>query len=210
VMLMRAPVMALAALLMASSAFAGQNPQVTLPLHYKPSSFEACAGIAPVDCLTNRPAIEAVSGQAATIFLLAANTTALAGVQTAFEFGTSWNLAFGLWDCQTGQVSATQPIMPGGPTSGTIATAFNCVTTGTLQVIGRMVFNPGPTTGCITQVQSSYPFATNALDCLQGVDGITEDTRLGKVCVGAGGIDSCDPISAVEPATWGAIKAQYH
>jgi hypothetical protein len=207
--------MVVVALLVASSAIAGQNPLATLPLHYKASGFEPCTGIAPVDCTgqvgaATRPTIEAQLGQPACIFLLANNTTALAGVQTAFEFGASWVLGFGLWDCQPGSVTGTAPTNPGGPTEGTIAIAFNCVTTGTLQVIGRMFFTTPPTANCISQVQSSFPFGTNVLDCQQGLDEITEPTRLGKVCVGAGGFDACDPVSAVEPATWGAIKAQYH
>jgi hypothetical protein len=210
VMLTRATVMmALAALLVISSAsFAGQNPQVTFPLHYKQSSFEACTGIAPVDCLTNRPTVTANAGSPACIFLLVNNTTSLAGVQTAFDFG-GWPFAFGLWDCQGGQLSATTPSGTGGPTNGTITTAFNCVTSGTLQVIGRMFFGTAPS-GCVSQVQSSFPFGTFALDCQQGNDLITESARLGKVCVGAGGVDACDPVSPVEGATWGGIKAQYH
>jgi hypothetical protein len=209
-MLKRAPVMTLIALCLASSAAmaAGLNPQVTFPLHYKPSSFEACTGISPVDCLTNRPVVEAQAGQPAAIFLLVMNYTNLAGVQTAFDFG-GWTFTFGLWDCQGGQLSAVQPGMPGGATAGTITTAFNCVTSGALQVIGRMIF-AAPTAGCISQVQSTYPFGIHALDCSQGTDQITEDARLGKVCVGAGGVDACDVVSAVEGATWGGIKAQYH
>jgi hypothetical protein len=200
--------MALVALLLAGSALAGQNPQVTLPLHWKASSFEPCTGIAPVDCATNRPVVNAVAGQAACVFLLANNHTAIAGVQTAFDFG-GWVLTFGLWDCQTGQITGTSPMNPGGATAGTIATAFNCVTGGGLVVIGRLFFTP-PTSGCVSQIQSSFPFATNALDCEQSVDQITEDARLGKICVGTGGFDACDPVSPVEPATWGGIKAQYN
>ena len=210
--LKRAPVIALFALIMAGTAAMaqeGQNPQVTFPLHYKQSSFEACTGVAPVDCTTNRPVVAATSGTAAAIFLLVNNTTALAGVQTAFQFDATWVLTFGLWDCQGGQLSAVQPSMPGGPTAGSITTAFNCVTAGGLITIGRMFFT-GPTAGCISQVQSTYPFGNHALDCTQGVNQITEDARLGKVCVGAGGVDACDPVSPVENATWGGIKAQYH
>lgn len=208
--LKRAPVMALVALFAASTAaMAGLNPQVTFPLHYKASSFEACTGVSPVDCTTNRPVVAATSGSAAAIFLLVHNTTSLAGVQTAFQFDGTWLLTFGLWDCQGGQLNAVTPAMPGGPTAGAITTAFNCVTTGGLIVIGRMFFT-GPTAGCISQVQPTYPFGIHALDCVQGTDQITEDARLGKVCVGAGGVDACDPVSAVEGATWGGIKAQYH
>jgi len=212
-MLKRAPVIASIALLAAATAAMAQGPgvnnQVTLPLHYKASGFEACTGLAPVDCLTNRPAISATSGAAAAIFLTVMNYQSIQGVQTAFQFDATWTLTFGLWDCQTGQLNAVTPAMPGGPTAGSITTAFNCVTTGALLPIGRMFFT-GPTAGCISQVQSTYPFGIHVLDCQGGVNQITEDARLGKVCVGAGGVDACDPVSPVESATWGGIKAQYH
>jgi hypothetical protein len=52
------------------------------------------------------------------------------------------------------------------------------------------------------------------VDCLNGIDRIdagdpVEQLRLGKICVGEGGRDACDPVTAVEPATWGQIKRSY-
>ena len=35
------------------------------------------------------------------------------------------------------------------------------------------------------------------------------DANRGRVCVGPGGINSCEPTAPVENATWGAIKSQY-
>jgi hypothetical protein len=206
-MLRTALAMVLMALMVSSSAFAGLNPNITLPLHFKAVPFAACTDIAPVDCMTNRPDLNAVTGMGC-VFLLAANHTSLSGVQTAFDFG-GWTLMFGLWDCQVGQLFAVTPSNPGGPTAGTITTAFTPVTTGELAVIGRMFFEVG-VTGCLSQVQSSYPFGIHVVDALVQNDEIHDPVgnRVGKICVGAGGIDACDAMP-VEAATWGGIKAQY-
>lgn len=201
-----APVMALMALVLATTAFAGQNPQVTLPLHAKASSFEPCPGYLPVDCRAVQPTVDVPAGAPVAIFLFVMNYNSVAGVQTAFQ--TSWTFTFGLWDCQPGQLNAVTPAPPFGPTGGTITTAFNCLNGPALGVIGRMFFIPS--TGCIEQVQSSYPFGIHVLDCAQGIDQITQAPRLGKVCVGQGGVNACEPLVAVEPATWGSIKAQYN
>ena len=66
--------------------------------------------------------------------------------------------------------------------------------------------------GCISQVQSSFPFGCHALDCNQDIDRIMENgiQPLGRMCVGQGGVDACDFPIAVEPATWGRIKATYN
>lgn len=208
-----APVMALMALLLATTAFAGLNPFATLPLHGKTSSFEPCTGYLPVDCRIGgiRPTVDIPAGPVA-VFLLVNNYANVAGVQTAFLPGPAWTFAFGLWDCQVGQLSAVTPVPPFGATAGSITTAFTCLNGPALGVIGRMMFaNAGG--GCIEQVQSSYPNATHVLDCAQGTDPIPLGARLGKICIGppgSGGVDACDPITAVEPATWGSIKAQYN
>ena len=207
--------MALMALCLSTMAFAGANPQVTLPLHAKASSFEPCAGYLPVDCTgpiggPTRPTVNLPAGSPAAVFLFANNYNNIAGVQTAFDFG-GLTLTFGLWDCQGGQLSAVTPAMPGGPTAGSITTAFNCVNSGALLIVGRMHFAPG--SGCVSQVQSSFPNGIHVLDCSQGFDQIpdSQQARLGKICVAIqGGVDACAPILAVESSTWGAIKGQYN
>jgi hypothetical protein len=204
--------MALLALCIGTTAFAGLNPDITLPLHGKASSFEPCNGYLPVDCLGNRPTIN-VGPAPVAVFLLAHNHTNLAGVQTAFEW-PGWSLTFGLWDCQPGQLNAVTPANPGGPTAGSITTAFNCINGGALSPIGRIFLVPAGNPGCIGQVQSSFPFGCHVIDCSLNTDLIPSDAphdrRLGKVCVGAGGIDACDAVVAVEPTTWGQVKKQYN
>jgi len=192
--------------------FAGSNPNFTLPLHAKVSQFEGCSGYLPVDCLGVRPTVQVESGQPVAVFLLVTNYSQLAGIQTAFEVDPTWTYSFGLWDCLPGEIADISPLPPFGPTNGSLVSAFNCVTTGELLPIGRMHFVSG--TGCVGQVESSYPSGTFAFDCQQQLDQIHLDepgqaARLGKVCVGPGGHDACEAATPVAAATWGRIKASY-
>jgi hypothetical protein len=201
--------MALMALCIGTTAFAvGDNPLVTLPLAYKASGFEPCTISPTVDCEGLRPLTEAAPGAPACIWQLVYNHNSVAGIQTAYSWG-AWVLTFGLWDCQPMQLSAVTPANPGGATAGTITTAWTCVNSPALLVAGRMFFQ-NVNTGCITQVQSTFPDGINVLDCSGDIDLVTEQARLGSVCVGSAGTDACDPVSAVEPATWGSIKGQYN
>jgi hypothetical protein len=205
--------MALLALCIGSTAFAGLNPEITLPLHGKASSFEPCTGYLPTDCEGVRPVVN-VQAAPVAVFLLAYNHTNLAGVQTAFEW-PGWSLTFGLWDCQPGQLNAVTPANPGGPTAGSITTAFNCINGGALSPIGRIFLVPAGNPGCISQVESSFPFGVHVIDCSLNTDIILHQgqglqQRLGKVCVGSGGVDACDAVVAVEPTTWGQVKNQYN
>jgi hypothetical protein len=207
--------MALMALCITTTAFGGANPQVTLPLHAKASTFEPCNGYLPVDCsgdpgAPTRPTVNVAAAPIA-VFLFINNYNNVAGVQTAFDW-PGWSLTFGLWDCQGGQLSAVTPVNPGGPTAGSITTAFNCVNGPALAVVGRIHLVPAGAPGCVSQVQSTFPGGINVLDCAQGTDMIPDSQamRLGKICVGQGGVDACRPLNAVESSTWGSIKAQYN
>ena len=195
-----------------SSAFAGANPNFTLPLHAKVSSFEQCNGYLPVDCMGVHPTVSVQSGQPVAVFLFVANYSQLAGIQTAFEVDPSWTYSFGLWDCLSGEIADISPLPPFGPTNGSLVSAFNCVSSGELVSLGRMFFVSG--TGCVGQIESSFPFGICALDCQQQVDRIFPDeagqrARLGRICVGPGGHDACDRVTPVADATWGRIKGSY-
>ena len=191
---------------------AGLNPQATIPLHCKAVPFElSCTGYLPVDCVQVPPTVTATPGSSVTVFVFVRNHTQLAGIQTAFEWG-SWDLLFGLWDCQAGMLDGNEPRNPGGPSAGTLTKAFSCVTGPSLAVIGRMFFTVGAE-GCLRQVQPSFPDGIHFLDCQVGVDQISDSPqdqqRLGKICVGPGGHGACDAAVPVAGATWGRIKASY-
>lgn len=207
----------LAACLLASSAPAGAglNPLVTLPLHARLTS-GSCSQYAPVDCLEHRPTVNVPPATDIVVYLLFFNYVAVAGVQTAFDWDSSWTLNDVLCNCRPNCIDCCMgfdPSQPGGPVTGTIAAFFTCVNGPALTPVARFVFTTG-TGGCFYQVQSAYPFGDHVVDCLNGIDQIDagdprERLRLGKVCAGEGGWDACDPVVPVEPATWGQIKRSY-
>ncbi len=186
----------------------GANPNISLPLHAE----SGCHGCGPltVDCLQHRPTVNIPPHTSVTIYLMAYNYFALAGVQTAFAWDSTWVLMGALFDCVPGQLSAVVPTSPGGPTAGTVATAFNCVTSGNLLVVGRLLMISGPS-GCLSQVQSTYPGGIHVVDCNLGTDAIpdSQQARLGKICVAIGGHDACAPVIPVRGTTWGQVKATY-
>ena len=65
-----------------------------------------------------------------------------------------------------------------------------------------------PRSGCFEIVQSAWPGGTYVMNCQHELEAIPP-SNWGRVCVGPGGINTCDPVLPVESATWGAIKATY-
>jgi hypothetical protein len=131
------------------------------------------------------------------------------GVQVAFDWPKSWTFSFGLWNCQVGQIFAVVPSAP-GPFTGSIVTAFNSITGGALEPIGQMIFNSLSPTGCLSIIESGYPFGNHVVDNMASPTHL-QDENEGRVCVGADGWNTCDCRGATpaEAATWGLIKATY-
>lgn len=204
---------ALATLAAASTILAGRNPQFTLPLHAVLAPTAECGDYLPVDCSDHRPAINVPAGTEIVVYLFVTRYVQIAGVQTAFAWDAGWDFVRGFRECAPGQVSATVPGAPGGPIAGALTTAFDCTAGPALAVIGCMEFVSGES-GCLSQVQPDYPLGIHVASCDQAYDVIAADpveerSRLGKICVGAGGIDPCQPLYPVAPATWGRIKASF-
>jgi PKD repeat protein len=188
----------------------GANPLITLPLHATLECNE-CTPVPSIDCRDRRPTVNVPPHSNLTIYLLANNYSMLAGVQTAFEWSPDWVLLGAEFDCLAGQVTTILPGPPGGAKAGTLHTTFDCINHAQLLVLGRLILFAG-STGCLSQVESSYPSGTYALDCAQLIDAIPEihSGRLGRICIDSNGVDACPPIiGAVQPATWGQVKATY-
>lgn len=146
-----------------------------------------------------------------TVVVYLKNYLQVNGVQVAFDWPVTWSFGFGLWNCQSGQLTATQPTAP-GPTTGTITTAFNSISGGALAPVGVMVFNSLGADGCLSIIESSFPSGNHVLDQVSGgqVETPLYESNEGSVCVAADGNNTCTCIpAAVEPATWGQIKASY-
>ena len=207
------------ALLLAFStaqALAGANPLFSLPLHAVVDGQPTCQ--ISVNCNSVHPTVNVPPSSQITVYLLLYFHCEVAGVQTAFAWNPEWTLISSSWNCRGNQLSVVTPHGT-GPTDGSIVTAFDCVTGATVRVVGYMNFQTG-SSGCLVQVQSAFPHGIHVVDCAQGIDQIpdSEQGRLGRICVQAGGVDACvtgppppncDTVP-VEPTTWGQSKGTYN
>src|SRR4029450_2734884 len=84
----------------------------------------------------------------------------------------------------------------GGPAAGPFT---DCVTGPALQVIGTMSFVTAGN-GCLRIVQPNSPLGIHLADCNGEIDQITDENspRLGRICVGAGGVNACSSMTGVE------------
>lgn len=136
------------------------------------------------------------------------NYDTVSGVQVAFDWPATWSFGFGQWQCQSGQLSATLPTAP-GPIRGTIATAFDPISGGALEAIGYLLFNPLGQSGCLSIIESAFPFGNHVFNG----SAVTPllDSNEGRICSNNDGWNTCEcrATTAVEFATWGQIKATY-
>ncbi len=191
-----------------SEVVAGANPDFRIVLHGKSSSFETCNGYLPLDCVSNQPNVNVPAAPLA-VFVLLYRVNESSGFQTALQW-PGWSMTFALWDCLT---PCDFPPCPGIPqVHGVILDFdFNCVTAPGLHAFGRVFLVPAGNPGCVSQWIPDRPNGIHMRDCSGGVDIIDNPNslRLGKICVGGGGVTGCDDVVPVEPATWGKIKATY-
>jgi hypothetical protein len=192
---------------------AGPNAGATIVLHAvalgdSVATLPLCAINDPCLPAPGEPVVEIDRpGTLYAIYVLARHHQHLCGIQWALEWPTDWTYLFAVWACQSGQLGGWPPMPQGpGPLAGSVATAFNCIDGPATAIIGFIVMRAG--TGCLEVIESAYPDGTHALGPRMEVDPIGLGRR-GRVCVGPGGLNTCDPVVPVESATWGAIKATY-
>lgn len=198
------------------------NSNFTVPLH---AGLEgaSCTSAASVTCELGNPAgaprVNIAPGEAFRLFILVNNYTELQAFQTALVWPADWTVnPDGVQSpCTAGTFVAHDPVAPGGPTDGTYAAAFNCITGPAVARIHRVDFIAGAT-GCISQTNPTQGSGFVEIDdCATDppggnptyIDANTGQNRLGKICVGAGGFDACRGPVPVEAATWGKIKNTY-
>ncbi len=126
----------------------------------------------------------------------------VAGVQTAFEWD-SWSYSFGLWDCQTNQITAHTP-SGSGATLGTLTTSFDAITGGATTVIGRLGMIA--TNGKLRQVDSSFPGGTHVISQFGEQTPVVASSR-GSIAVNQPGIDACpQQVAAIDSALASAMS----
>ncbi len=194
-------------LCLAASRADASNELTTIVLHAVDATTAACTDDGGLDCQQVLPVIDVTGMQSPGIFVYLRNYELISGLQCAFEWSPDWVLLYTLWTCQSNQVNGTTPTAS-GTHDGTIATAFDAIAGGPLATIGQLFFSSAAT-GCLTIIDSDYPFGTHVVDPATEVTWIQEGNR-GRICVGMDGWNSCEPeFRPVESASWGQIRRQF-
>jgi hypothetical protein len=187
-----------------------ENESATIVLHAR-DGFATCEEPqqSGLDCINGHPVLDIGSMQTPWIYVMLRNYERVNVLQCAFDWPLSWSYLGGTWDCQPGSLVLVQPTSP-GPKTGSMVVAFNCVQGGALITVGRMIFGPPVGNGCLSIIESIYPFGTNVVSCPAAQATHVPSENRGRICAGPGGYDACWPAATpAESATWGSIKAQY-
>ncbi len=187
---------------------ASSNENTTMVLHAVQTGFLGCDIEDPCVPSPGSPTIDIVEPDLPqALYFIVRNYEVLGGVQAAFEVDPSWNFSFCWWGCLPNQLDGCAS-PPWGPIGGTLATAFDCVTGGASAIVSVFHFASTPR-GCFDVIRSGFPNGTHVTDCT-GTPVQLPEEAMGRVCVGPGGINTCEPgATPVLATTWGAIRLGY-
>jgi len=145
--------------------------------------------------------------QWSSVYVHVRNYVSVAAIQWAFDWPPTLAVGGGMWLCPPGSIGIPeQPPYGPGPLAGSCASIFDCVTGGASMLIGWVGVRGG--SGCLDIIESGYPDGTHIVTCSGEIVPVTPPNR-GRVCVGEGGVNTCESVVAVTPVTWGAIKSTY-
>lgn len=213
----------------ASVGEANQNFKVVLHARTGTAS-GSCTETDVPNCIDVLPRTQVAPGEAFRLYILVNDYVEFQAFQTCITWPADWvhnpngepPLTF---PCTVDPLWAHEPQGDGqGPNGidavdGTYAASFDCVTGPAVAVVVRIDFLAGQS-GCLTQINPAQGSERIEIDdCASNppggnqffIDASTAEgqLRLGSICVGTPGRDTCDRATAVEPATWGHIKASY-
>ena len=176
------------------------NTNTTFVLHVVQASYGPCDIVDPCEP-GHGPVLEITQpGQPHVIYFIVRNYAGIIGLQADLVWPTDWTWLFEI-TCPPNPLDCFHV----GP--NTISCAFNdCLTGGSSLVMAAIHMIPG--SGCFSITESKWPGGTYVVNCQGELDPVAKH-NWGRVCVGPGGHNTCNPIVPIEGATWGAIKAQY-
>lgn len=182
------------------------------------------------NCIDVHPRVQVAPGERFRLYILVNNYTEFQAFQTCITWPADWvhnpdgeeTLTF---PCTGDPLWGHEPQGDGqGPNGndavdGTYAAAFDCVTGPAVAVVVRIDFQAGQG-GCLTQINPAQGSEKVEIDdCAINPPGGNQffidastpggQLRLGSICVGIPGHNTCAMATAVEPATWGHIKDSY-
>jgi len=154
-----------------------------------------------LDCAQQRPVVTCDSLSHVDIYVFAKNFESMRGLQVKFMWPANWVFEGWFGSCQPGSITVVSPV----GVERNLSLAFECTGNGvTLQPIGWLRMWTGPN-GCLDVIQSDYPYASHLLSCA-GLITSLGNGHCGRICVGAGGVDRCDPPPAGE---WDSMIIEY-
>jgi hypothetical protein len=192
------------------------NENTTIVLHAQSLAFDCQYSPLPFTCsLDSRPTVTVPPNSLAFIYVFLRNSDNVYGLhcRLAVDGGTGsdtwgdWGLLGAVFGCLPGQL---QPELPAthadGREPGNLRTTFDCLIGPELRPLGYLIFQVGAQ-GCLAIEE--HVLGTGVLDCNLEFTAIPARNR-GRICVGPGGYDACDPaLVPIEATTWARIKHQY-
>jgi hypothetical protein len=140
-----------------------------------------------LNCDSVRPTVSVSPGQAVEIYVYLHSYDSIAGAQMAFTWPASWTLVYWAGVCQGHELLAVPvPQASGDSYIG----AFDPITGGSLQPLGRLRFVAGDASTQFTVTETWAPGGTGVINNQLAFTMIPASNR-GVVAVGGPGVDSC-------------------
>lgn len=140
-----------------------------------------------LNCDTVRPTVTVSPGQDVEVYVYLHSYDSVAGAQMAFTWHSSWTFMYWVGPCQGHELLAVSTPQTSGDS---YVGAFDPITGGQLQPIGRMRFIAGSAGTQFTITETWAPGGTGTIDSQMQFSTVPSEHR-GVIAAGGPGVDSC-------------------
>jgi hypothetical protein len=192
------------------------NENTTIVLHAQPIGdvVNCSQWIGNVDCspVLPPPTVNVGAGEYLLVHIFLRNYEDVGALYCRFAVdGGEGAQTWGDWTFLASNLSCLPGQTGNGPgvLNGSMNTGFYCITGGELRLLGYLFVITG-SSGCLgIEEHDVGTSGTVVLDCGVGAPIPIAPQNRGRICVGTGGYNACDPRAVpVENTTWGNIKRQ--
>ena len=177
--------------LSASQAGASPNADVRIVLHAQPANAQNTCTTPQqalgLNCDSVRPTVNVSAGQAIDVYVYLHSYDSIAGAQMAFTWLASWTFQYWVGACPAHELLAVAAPQASGDS---YIGAFDVITGGALQPLGRLRFTTGTSGTQFTVTETWAPGGTGVIDGQLGFSAIPSNHR-GVIAVGISGVDAC-------------------
>jgi hypothetical protein len=174
-----------------SEAVATQNEDARIVVHAQPANAQnTCATpqqVLGLNCDSVRPTVNVGAIQVIDVYVYLHAYDSVAGAQMAFTWPASWGFQYWVGGCQAHEVLAVATPQASGDS---YIGAFDVVTGGQLQPLGRLRFTTGTSGTMFTVTETWAPGGTGVINGQMELSAIPSNHR-GVIAVGTSGIDAC-------------------